>query len=241
MIETIINFIKNFFTQKSLINVDIKNSNSGNNGKIKGNSNTIGDNNINIRENNSGINIVGDNNKNCGNTIGTLNINQLNSSNKEEEIKDEIVKKIISLTALLKRHCINAPSLSEGTEKDPTRNKDLNNEEIVKIERERIDMEMTSLFRELNNNIELFEFYSKNTSLIKDLTQYSVRMWQYAHSINLFIMYKFSYYFLHEDNNYFFEKLQKVAPEMLKISEDIDREKQDILEKLKNSKNKDIK
>lgn len=233
----IINTIKKAFEPKGRVNIDM--SKLGNNDEISDSNNIVGNNNIVVSSNNSGNIITGSNNTNSGNSIKNINYNYITgqgNSSKANKIKDEIIYDIQLLTALLKRHCIIDSILSEETEKDSRRNDGLSKEEIVKLERERIDMEITSLFRKINNNIELFELYSsEDTLLIKDLKSFMENMWGYAFHINLFIMYKFSYYFLHSDSNYFFTKLQEWLPAMQKISGAIDNRKQEIFKKLKNT------
>ncbi len=232
----IINTIKKAFEPKERVNIDM--SKSGNNDEISDSNNIVGNNNIVVSSNNSGNIITGSNNTNSGNSIKNINYNYITgqgNSSKANKIKDEIIYDIQLLTALLKRHCIIDPTLSEETEKDSRRNDGLSKEEIAKLERERIDIEITRLFRKINNNIELFEFYSsEDTSLIKDLKSFMGKMWSYAFHINFFVMYKFSFYFLHSDNDYFFTKLHELLPAIQKISDDIDKQKQEIFKKLKN-------
>lgn len=220
-----INAIRKFLFPNKGTDIEV---NAGNKVTVKGNENIV------ISDNNSGSNVIGENITNSGNITYNTYLQQ-NSSNKEEEIISKIVENITLLTELLKKHCINAPSLSEETERDPRRNEGLSNEEIAKLERNRIDAEIIGLFRELRSHVVQFDFYSENKSLVEDLKQFYTNMWGCANSINFFIMYKFSFYLLHEDSNYFFDKLQTIEPNMLMLSENIEKQKKDLFEKLKKS------
>lgn len=156
---------------------------------------------------------------------------------KLEETKKELVYSIIDLVNTLKIHCYEDPSVSSKSEEDFDIYKkfDKNENNIVAHERLRIDIEITNKFRALNKNIELFEFYAnhKNVLLMGNLRSFRDKLHTFAQSVNMLIMYKFSAYYLNENNEYLHRKFSESLINIQSKLKTIEEAEKTLLQELK--------
>lgn len=150
--------------------------------------------------------------------------------------KENLVYSIIDLVSTLASHCTEDPVVSCKSELDSEIYNKLNNKEenYVAKERSNIDIEITNKFRVLNKNIRLFEFYisNKNREIVKEVEAFKVNLWNFAQSVNMLIILKFSLYYNHENNNYFYDKFTHALKEIQEKLRVIESEVNVLLEKL---------